>query len=114
MRFLVFLFAYVHACGRYCGAWMCAGAPAVGSCDYSVAPQGVGDDDCVDRCCMVHDQCCDGDVRDACNAAMRKCLSACDPGAGACLYGVLPLPAWAYEVVFGVVEGWCCDRPCAL
>lgn len=104
-------------CGNYCGAWFCGGGTVTSStgCNYNVTPRDLfdGGDSCVDACCMVHDQCCDADDdTSGCNAAMLRCLAACDPTAASCLYGWVPFPAWAYRATFLTVESWCCNAPC--
>lgn len=41
------------SCGNYCGAWICGGGLADGTCDYSVEPVDWDSDkpSCVDACC---------------------------------------------------------------
>ena len=108
-------FATGSSCGNYCGSWMCGGI--IGNytpCDFTVPPAEINGDSCTDSCCMEHDMCCDSDGRSECNGNMVQCLNDCGGLSASCFYGILPLSAPLLSTFFGLVEEWCCNKPCWL
>lgn len=102
-------------CGNYCGPGWCNGkALRERNCDDSAEPTSPAD-----ACCMMHDDCC-GHAKDtsSCNKMLVQCLSKQSPGDLSCTRALpfIPFPTpvspMVIEKTIGVVEDWCCGKPC--
>lgn len=113
---LALLVLGVHVCGNYCGPHWCAGQDVDESrCDGALAPEtwqwtGVS---CADACCRAHDMCCGHNAsRSGCNREMVACLDGCHALSASCTRAGVPVPAGAIEAAMGIIEAWCCGKPC--